>query len=123
MWRRNLWEVDSTAGFPFGKRVGLTSLFLASLKGELIFTSCDMSGVITLANCNHFAGWRVLECLFALSVKNKQTKKEWVQLVEAATQRLTHQVCNDYLRPGWSVLRRVFMLEVGWELGDCFSIR
>lgn len=47
---------------------------LAPFKQELTFTFCDMSGVITVANCNHFVGWRVLECLFALSVKNKQKK-------------------------------------------------
>lgn len=107
MWRRSLREVDSTARFPFGKQVGLMSLLLVSLKREIILTFCDMSGVITVANCNHFAGWRVLDCLFALSVKNKQTKEEWVQLVEAASQQSTCEVCNDYPWPGWYFFRRV----------------
>lgn len=99
MWRRSLWE-DSTARFPFGKRVGLTSLLLVSLKREIIFTFCDMSGVITVANCNHFAAgecWSA--CLLLVLKTNKQKRRGfgwWKQLVSNRPARFVTITCGRH---------------------------
>lgn len=67
-----------------------------------------MSGVITVANCNHFAAGECWSACLLLVLKTNKQKKERVRLVEAARQQSTCEVCNDYLRPAWSFLRRMF---------------